>query len=202
MEEKYRQYYEENRGAGDHTEMLIPGAELYRNRLKSGAGLYHDVVQKSDGWVLDVGCGHGGLYHYMNETNYVGVDTLSWMVERARAATGRPILHGDFVSDRFAFDELVIRFDAVMILGVFATCSPEEVANIFIRAFNLSDTVICSWLDASWYGGSMHGYHLGQLTELAARASPVTLKPPVGDDQTWTAVWKRTQQWSMKIVDV
>jgi hypothetical protein len=102
---------------------------------------------------------------------------------------------GDFVNDRFPFDQMVINFDAVVMLGVFATCHRGEPVDLFDRAFNLSQTVIVSWLDPYWYDGAMESYRFAEIMDMSRGAEPVRVVPPKmtdgGRDVTWTAAWRK-----------
>ena len=73
--------------------------------------------------VVDIGCGFGDLYHYMQPKplQYLGIDVMQEMVEEAKKRTGCEILQCDALVDELPFADYYFCSGAMNILQRFET---------------------------------------------------------------------------------
>ncbi|MEA3641068.1 MAG: class I SAM-dependent methyltransferase [Lamprobacter sp.] len=81
--------------------------------------------------LVDVGCGLGDLHAFLSSRNdlprqYIGLDAVEVMVERARARTGCAILHADVLSDPLPEADWYLSSGAMALLT-------EDETGLFIR---------------------------------------------------------------------
>jgi SAM-dependent methyltransferase len=89
----------------------LVGGERGRNTL-----VREHVHPKPNARLLDLGCGPGELLTYLDDVRYVGVDTSTDYIERARAQFGE---RGEFrVGDATRLDADLRGFDVVVAFGV------------------------------------------------------------------------------------
>jgi SAM-dependent methyltransferase len=85
--------------------------------------------------IVDVGCGLGDLYHYLEAHGerphrYIGIDAVEAMVERARSRTGRKILQRDVLRDRLPMA------DWYLASGTMALLTPDETRRFIARCLS------------------------------------------------------------------
>jgi SAM-dependent methyltransferase len=73
--------------------------------------------------IVDIGCGFGDLYHFMNPKplEYIGIDVMQEMVEEAKKRTVCEILHLDALYDELPLSDYYFCSGAMNILQKFET---------------------------------------------------------------------------------
>ncbi len=95
--------------------------ESQRLRFKVLLSFLDDELSRAT--IVDIGCGFGDLYHYMQPKplKYIGIDLMEPMVLEARQRTGCEILQRDALSDELPLGDYYFCSGAMNILQRFET---------------------------------------------------------------------------------